>query len=79
MVLGTYLSTVQRLEIPTYPVRIAGHSATLYIGCIALMLNLLLTVALSVVFDAVGLRRHADGTVDSDYLLLEKPPMKKNR
>jgi SSS family solute:Na+ symporter len=72
MGLGTYLSYIQRLQSSTYPIRIAGYSATLYIGLIALALNLLMTLAFSLVFDSLGVPRLQDATDDADYLWIEK-------
>ena len=53
---------------PIYPLKIMGTTFPCYIALATLVLNLLVTTALSLVLNAVAPDRHKDATVAADYV-----------
>jgi SSS family solute:Na+ symporter len=51
----------------TYPLHLFGRAYPAYAACYALALNLFVTLLLTAVLDAIGVRRHVDATSDDDY------------
>jgi solute:Na+ symporter, SSS family len=66
-VAGTAMAVAAQLK-PTYPLAFAGHTFPGYSAFYTLVLNLLLAVVLTLLFNALGARRGgADETLASDY------------
>jgi len=52
---------------PNYPLHVAGHTFPGYTALYTVVLNIVLVVVLTPVFNAIGARR-SDETVAADYL-----------
>jgi SSS family solute:Na+ symporter len=63
---GTLLSFSQGVK-PTFAFTIGSQVIAPYIGLIALAVNLFVTLALSYLFDRIGVERNPDATTESDY------------
>jgi SSS family solute:Na+ symporter len=64
---GTTMAVVMNLT-PTYPLALGGFSFPGYTALYAVILNLLLTIVLTPVFNAMNTRRApSDKTVAADY------------
>lgn len=72
MALGTWLTYLQHLQSSVWRIGTTAHNANVYIGVLALALNLTLTAVLTILFDRTGIARHADRTSPDDYLRLDK-------
>lgn len=66
MLAGTWLSFTVGVK-PTFPLHIGNAFPNIYIGLEALVLNLIVSAALTFVLDRAGLQRHADQTRAADY------------
>jgi SSS family solute:Na+ symporter len=62
MGIGTWMSFTQGVK-PTFPL----GGVTAYIGVESLIVNLIVAVVLTLLFDAMHLPRHRDETVDTEY------------
>jgi len=72
MTFGTYLSYLQRMKSSVFPVHLPGFSGEIYIGVLALGLNLAVSFLLTISLDLLRVRRRSDQTVSADYLALDK-------
>jgi SSS family solute:Na+ symporter len=63
---GTLMAAATNLT-PTYPLALAGYTFPGYTALYTLILNLVLAVVLTPVFDALKQGRAADATVEADY------------
>ena len=70
MVLGTALALAGGLKA-TFPIPLGGLTVTAYIAAEALIVNLVVAVVLTPLFDRAGVRRGVDATSATDY---EDPP-----
>ena len=66
MVLGTALALAGGLKA-TFPVPLGGLTITAYIAAEALIVNLVVAVVLTLIFDRAGVRRGVDATSEADY------------
>lgn len=66
MVIGTWISVSQGFA-SIYPLALGGFAFPLYIGLIALILNLLTSGILTLIFDAVGISRGQEVTTPQDF------------
>jgi solute:Na+ symporter, SSS family len=67
MAFGTGLSFSQGVK-PTFAFTLGSHTIAPYIGLDALALNLIIAAALTPLFDRMGALRHADRTLEGDYV-----------
>ena len=67
MVASTAMEISLKMKGSTYPLHVFGKTYPAYVACYALALNLLIAVVLTLILDAVGVKRHADATDDEDY------------
>ncbi len=67
MSLGTWMTIALKLKSTVFPVTLFGTSYPVFAGLWALLLNLVLAKAFTMIFDAVGLARGSDVTHASDY------------
>jgi SSS family solute:Na+ symporter len=65
IVLGTWMFVAANLT-PNYPLAIGGYSFPGYSALYTVILNLVVTIVLTAIFNALGGRRH-DATVAADY------------
>jgi SSS family solute:Na+ symporter len=70
MVVGTMLAYQTGLK-PVYPLVIGGETYPVYIGVLAGGLNLVISIAASLLFRALGTGHGTDETRPQDYLLGE--------
>ncbi|HET7565250.1 MAG TPA: hypothetical protein VFJ96_09670, partial [Gemmatimonadaceae bacterium] len=66
MVTGTAMAAAQHFTA-IYPLHLGGHTFAWYTALLAFIANLVVSVVLTVVFDALGVGRGTDETVDGDY------------
>lgn len=66
MVVGTWISVSQGFA-SVYPFALGGFAFPIYIGLIALTVNLLTSGVLTLVFDAIGLSRGREVTTPQDF------------
>ncbi|HTD12552.1 MAG TPA: sodium:solute symporter family protein [Steroidobacteraceae bacterium] len=66
IITGTRLAVLADLK-PTYPVAFAGHTFPGYTAFYTLLLNLVIAVVLTVVFNAISGRQAKDETLAADY------------
>jgi SSS family solute:Na+ symporter len=57
-----------RLQSSAYPIEINGHVFSVYVGIIALAVNLAMAAAGTFVMDMFNVARQADGTRPADYV-----------
>jgi solute:Na+ symporter, SSS family len=62
---GTWMFVAAKLA-PNYPLAIGGHTFPGYTALYTVILNLIVTIVLTPVFNALGGRQH-DATVAADY------------
>jgi SSS family solute:Na+ symporter len=67
MAAGTGMAIARELKSSIYPFHIAGHIYMVYAAVPALALNLILSIALSWIMEALGHQRGADATIATDY------------
>ena len=65
IVLGTWMFVAANLA-PNYPLAIGGYTFPGYSALYTVILNLIVTIVLTPVFNALG-GRHRDATVPADY------------
>ncbi len=70
MLAGTSMSFSQGVK-PTFPLHLGGTTISAYIGLDALIVNVAVSAALTVIFDRIGVARGRDATAEADY---EAPP-----
>jgi len=68
MVTGTGLALARELKSSVYPFQIAGHTYAVYAAIPALLANIVVSVGVTWLLNALGHERHADQTEASDYL-----------
>ena len=68
MVTGTGLALARELKSSVYPFQIAGHTYAVYAAIPALLVNIVVSVGVTWLLNALGHERHADQTEASDYL-----------
>ncbi len=66
MVFGTWMA-VKNNFTPVYPIHIFGLTLPLYEALSAFVLNIVVSIVLTVIFDMVGVARGTDETVRDDY------------
>jgi solute:Na+ symporter, SSS family len=66
IITGTRLAVLANLK-PTYPIAFAGHTFPGYTAFYTLLLNLLIALVLTVVFNAISGRQAKDETLAADY------------
>jgi SSS family solute:Na+ symporter len=66
IITGTRLAVLANLK-PTYPLAFAGHTFPGYTAFYTLLLNLLIALVLTVVFNAISGRQAKDETLAADY------------
>lgn len=68
MATGTGMAIARELKSSIYPLHFAGHTYMVYAAIPALLANLIVSVGLSAIMEALGHARGADATAASDYL-----------
>jgi solute:Na+ symporter, SSS family len=68
MVSGTGMALTRELKSSIFPFHIAGHTYAVYAAIPALLANILVSVAVTWLLNALGHERRADQTQASDYL-----------
>lgn len=64
---GTYMAIAQHFTSSVYPLHIFGHVISAYAAIFALIANLVVTVVLSVIFNAASVGKGVDETSRHDY------------
>ncbi len=67
MILGTWMAYSTGTIKPVYAVALGGTTYSVYIGILAGLLNMVMTLVLSLVFKAMGGSKDIDQTVAADY------------
>ena len=67
MILGTGMAVALKMKGTVYPVTLFGKTYPVFAGLWALLLNLVICQLMTMIFDAMGMRRGSDQTIDSDY------------
>jgi SSS family solute:Na+ symporter len=68
MATGTGMALARDLKSSIYPLHIAGHVWTVYAAIPALLANLLVSIVVTFILDALGRERGHDVTLESDYV-----------
>jgi len=68
MATGTGMAIARDLKSSIFPLHFAGHTYMVYAAIPALAANLIVSVILSMIMEALGHKRGADTTVTNDYL-----------
>jgi len=63
---GTYMAVTNNFT-PVYPIHVFGHTLPLYAGLSAFVLNIVVSIVLTVLFDLIGVARGTDQTARDDY------------
>ncbi len=62
------MALARDLKSSIYPLHIAGHVWTVYAAIPALLANLLVSVVVTLLLDALGRERGRDVTLEADYV-----------
>ena len=67
LIVGTWLVIIQNFQSSIYTFQIGGSTFSVYVAIVALVLNLLICVVLTLVFNALGMARGEDETTPRDF------------
>lgn len=68
MIAGTLMTAVSGFKSPVYTFYVGGTAIAAYAGIFALLFNIIVSVILTALFDALGIKRFSDETKPEDYL-----------
>lgn len=74
MGVGTWMTASQNLTSQTYAIHFGSQSYQVYAALAAFVLNVVVAIVLSVIFNAVGLNKGKDETAQADYTVEDEVP-----